>query len=487
MKFTINNFGAIKRESNICVNSKLNLFCGPNGTGKTYISYLLYGLGKLDPKSYINNSSCELLFKTNNLSLVPENESQEVKDKIERLSTKDNFNFIPQFKKTISFDIQMVSDIINQIINNYKKNSFHSLFGLGKHDVERLFDKTELNITLNKSFVDKFKEKYKGSITIDSNNKILVLKKEGDSSICLYLKNENESHSLYQSVGRNIIEFYWDTFVDFNTYLLPVERNSIYTFSKELSLKRQDTIDKIQDLFGDEESQNPFDLLNRRLTRYPMAVRDGLTVSEDLFNFSKVETEYVSFAEKLEKDILDGKVVITKENEIIFTSNKGAKKNAVPIQSSASLIKSLSGMVFYLKHLAQRGDMLIIDEPEMNLHPDHQRSIAKILVRLVNAGLKLTVSTHSDYIIREINNLIMLSSEKEEVKKIAEENGYGEDEKIKPNDIKVNYFYFDTKTMAKVKPLEVTSEGFDIDSIDRTIEELNDTTDELLTALNGLD
>ena len=53
--------------------------------------------------------------------------------------------------------------------------------------------------------------------------------------------------------------------------------------------------------------------------------------------------------------------------------------------------------------------MIFIDEPELNLHPVNQRKIARILAKVANSGIKIIISTHSDYIVKEFNNLIMLS------------------------------------------------------------------------------
>lgn len=50
----------------------------------------------------------------------------------------------------------------------------------------------------------------------------------------------------------------------------------------------------------------------------------------------------------------------------------------------------------------------MIDEPELNLHPSNQRVIARFLAKLVNSGIRVIVSTHSDYFVKEINSLIML-------------------------------------------------------------------------------
>ena len=51
----------------------------------------------------------------------------------------------------------------------------------------------------------------------------------------------------------------------------------------------------------------------------------------------------------------------------------------------------------------------MIDEPELNLHPANQRLMARLIARLVNSDLRVIASTHSDYLVREINSLIMLS------------------------------------------------------------------------------
>jgi predicted ATPase len=42
---------------------------------------------------------------------------------------------------------------------------------------------------------------------------------------------------------------------------------------------------------------------------------------------------------------------------------------------------------------------IFIDEPELNLHPENQRLITQVLANLVNIGIKVFITTHSDYII----------------------------------------------------------------------------------------
>ena len=50
MKIQVNILGAIK-EGTIDLSKKLNVFCGPNGTGKTYMAYAIYGLTRMENRS----------------------------------------------------------------------------------------------------------------------------------------------------------------------------------------------------------------------------------------------------------------------------------------------------------------------------------------------------------------------------------------------------------------------------------------------------
>ena len=79
----------------------------------------------------------------------------------------------------------------------------------------------------------------------------------------------------------------------------------------------------------------------------------------------------------------------------------------------------------------------MVDEPELNLHPANQRRIARLFARLVNLGVKVFITTHSDYIVKELNTLIMLNHDKPHLKRIAEENGYRQSELIRSDQVKV--------------------------------------------------
>ena len=79
------------------------------------------------------------------------------------------------------------------------------------------------------------------------------------------------------------------------------------------------------------------------------------------------------------------------------------------VHAASSIVKSLAGLEIYLANHAISGDYVVIDEPEMNAHPDGQLAIAEWLCMLANKGLRIIITTHSPYITDHINNLVKLA------------------------------------------------------------------------------
>ena len=156
---------------------------------------------------------------------------------------------------------------------------------------------------------------------------------------------------------------------------------------------------------------------------------------------------------------------------------------------TASVVKSLSSLVIYLKHIAKDNDLVIIDEPEINLHPDDQIILTRLFSKLINKGFRLLISTHSDYVVREINNLIMLSNEK--MKDSATQFGYNINEYINSEDVDIHYFDYPKKLRGNkqvtIEKLKLDLGGFEIPSVNATIESQNNISEELFYKLKYSD
>lgn len=80
-----------------------------------------------------------------------------------------------------------------------------------------------------------------------------------------------------------------------------------------------------------------------------------------------------------------------------------------PMSRTSSMISELAPMLLTLKNMIGQDDHLTIDEPESSLHPEMQRIIASFLVDIVNHGIGIVLTTHSDFFLGELNNAIRSS------------------------------------------------------------------------------
>jgi ABC-type multidrug transport system ATPase subunit len=184
-------------------------------------------------------------------------------------------------------------------------------------------------------------------------------------------------------------------------------------------------------------------------------------------------------ADELEQNILKGKIRISKTGEVNYIPDHAPEQN-LGVHLTASLVKSLSNLVFYFRHLAKAGDYIIIDEPELNLHPDNQTLIARFLGRLINEGFKIITSTHSNYIIREINNLIMLTQPSEKTADLIKKYGYMTNQLINPTQI-AGYLFKNNHSCPQ--SIEITEMGLGIETIDQVVTELNKSSQEIYLSL----
>ncbi|MCY4225507.1 MAG: AAA family ATPase [Bacteroidetes bacterium] len=155
---------------------------------------------------------------------------------------------------------------------------------------------------------------------------------------------------------------------------------------------------------------------------------------------------------------------------------------------SSGVVRSMLDVSFYLRHIAKPGDLLMIDEPELYLHPENQRKFARLFALLTHFGIQVMITTHSDYFIREFNTLIMLHEDKPYLKRIADREGYSEEELLDKDKIRAyvaepdlsqsrgNGSRYHTFVEADIND----DEGIEARSFDKTIIKINEIQDAIL-------
>jgi|APTNR8051073442_1049403.scaffolds.fasta_scaffold00281_12 predicted ATPase len=451
MNIEIKELGYVKNVQ-LDLDKDLTILCGPNNTGKTYVAYAIYGL---------------MRFRSN----LPK--SKKIAEEIKNLLSKGQveLNVIDLLTENSSTYLDVIGEsYVKQISKVFASD-------------DKAFEKTKIKINLRdvSSLKDKIlSQEISQEIGIRNSISVKIVKEVNSPIInCLLIEKENKSNSSKHEIPTSILLDFisnriFDLCVDFifpKTYIAPAERIAINIFSKELSLKRNILVDKLLELKDVSKDDDPFDYITRRATRYPSPIRDSLEISEDLNNYKKNISKFEYFANEIEQEILKGQVLISKDGDVQFKPDK-AKSLKLPIHLTASVVKSLSNLVIYFRHLATPGDFIIIDEPELNLHPDNQIIIAKIIAKIVNKGFKVLISTHSDYIIRELNNLIMMKNKPDFSKKYD----YSPDVLLAHSRVGAVLFHYNAR---KCINLEVNETGFEVETIDNVINELNERAQDL--------
>ena len=457
MKIEIKNLGAVK-SATIDISKKLNLFCGPNGTGKTYVAYAIYDIFRSD-------------FHIGTNEIFDNIVEELVKNKSVRYEL--NFDVINQYRKEI------VSSFINDL---------DTLFGIGIDVTKQILGEVDLKfVEDNESLNDYIVRSNFEIIEPFGKIKIKISKEKETKYVFLELLD-----SPMPNIDIDRLRFFlYSRLVSIlakypisSTFILPVERNSIYTFSKELSIRKQEAVDYFHAMTSKKKKETVIDMLLSNTKRYPLPIKDGLLIADDLAEKKKSKSPFFDFAEEIENSLLNGKLEIDNDGEIKFKPNKSPKKS-LPIHMTASIVKSLSSLVVYLKYIAEPNDLIIIDEPEINLHPDNQIILTRLFAKLINKGFRFIISTHSDYIIREFNNLVMLSDNR--LEKEAERFGYSKDEYIKQEDMEVLYFNYPDKKKGNkqvtVETLPIDEAGFEVPSINEVINAQNDIAEQLFYKL----
>jgi len=245
--------------------------------------------------------------------------------------------------------------------------------------------------------------------------------------------------------------------------IFPVERIATTIFARELLIRRFEMLDEDRT----DASGEPTSMLRPTIGRYPLPIRHSLRIAADLAAYSREESPFKDLADELEGSVLQGRFALSEHGDMLFVPSASPQRS-LGLHQSASVVKSLSAIVFYLRHLAQRNDHIIIDEPELNLHPDNQRKVARVLARAANRGIKIMMSTHSDYLIGEFNNLLMLGRDTPQAAAVGRELGYDAASVLKPADVGV-YLVQD----GLCQPVEVRETGFELKTFEDAFHSMN--------------
>lgn len=462
MKFHFESLGLLD-EADLEL-ADLTLICGENNTGKTYATYAVYG--------FLRSWRSILRF------VLADEISALLKD-----SSQYRLDLAAMFDGKVD----------------------HYLELMGKAYVRglpRAFA-TESNVFENTLCVisacntsDLFSQGYQRTVQAGASGKVLAtLKKEAGSAMLDVLVADVDV--LMQPFG-GLDDFIADAIADIvfaphlpRVHIASAERTGAAIFRKELDMARTRMLKAIQQIDSKELKRNPFKVLQEIEADYAWPVEDNVDFVRQLEDIDKRTGELAKANPELLTafdGIIGGSYKVVKQ-QLVFQA-KGAGKQRFTMNESSSCIRALLDVGFYLRCKAKAGDLFMIDEPELNLHPKNQRAFARLVARMVNAGIKVFITTHSDYLVKELNTLIMLNQRTEHTRAVQQQYKYDDAELL--DSAKIRLYMTSTaskalpgaKRSSKIRMLKLANiysdRGIEVETFDDTIETMNSIQSEIL-------
>ena len=451
MKFRFKNLGPIKQAD--LELGDLTIIAGRNNTGKTYLAYALYGFLKHLKTSWRTSSEIHRVKQPVNItSLIS---AAAVDGHVEKPVRRD------QLEQHWSAFATAVARLFTESGLSQVFSSQSKLEGASVELRSGLQEHLEpVNIRLPSG------EHFRVSLR---NDRIVM-------SVEVPEEQPINVHRTRFILSSMYVRFLFPE-LGIEPVVLTSERFGISLFYRELDFTKNSLVDFLQKM-NEETKRNdsdPFLIIERTTSRYASPVKDNIDYTRSIPDLRSQKSELSEHKLPTELRRMTGAYYKNSGDSISLTSTaRGAHRFSIPLHLASSSARGLSDLYFFLQHVATRNHLLIIDEPESHLDTHNQILMARLLARCVHAGLKVLITTHSDYLVKELNNLLMLSRNFDGKEDLLKKLKYDPVDALDPSQIRAYVAENGTLTACSIDKY-----GMDMPNFDRTIDDINSVTNDI--------
>ncbi len=399
----------------------LTVFVGPSNTGKSYLAILVYALHRFFSGGGRYGRGFPLFWGVENKKIVYKGME----------SLVDVFQSLEDGKeKSKETEILLSPSLIEVLQSGARRNGaslageISRCFGVGGIDslirrqgapkkaqilIRRNISshpepmEHSLTLTENSQFQMRFPENLRLAVDLETNYRErhfisqLISEKKKD-----LVKNDFMIYELLEFLGRMISPATLGP-LHFPAYYLPADRTGIMHAHNVV----------VTALISSASSAGL-----RPAARMPMLSGVLADFMEQLIEIDSMDVhrnQAIDQGENIEKHILGGSVGIQREsynNYPRFVYRPEYWQDDLALANASSMVSELAPVVLYLRHIVKPGNVLIVEEPESHLHPAMQVEFMRQLSALVNAGIRVIVTTHSEWLLEELANIVQRSESK---------------------------------------------------------------------------
>lgn len=418
-KIHVRNLGRIE-EATIEL-APLTLFLGKNNTGKSYLATVMWAIGNLE----------SLLRREFAVAARP----KWVKSFFENVGDKPR-------NLTITHDhLQETVEYINRVLEHEASAWLAYLFAFDGFPQAKLWIEPsqeqlpEVKVSLTK---DDNKETFTVSVSAES----FLLR----SAMPVVLLKDHGSAHLLNTLIR--LAAFGERPPKGNYIYIPAARTG-------LMLAFPAYMSEVIERFSTEAASGP----SLKLNRANLEFLQYLVFSQS----NHGDNASSRLANWLERQILHGEIVVKRDQGLpSFSYKADGTQQDFPLHATSSMVTELAPFLITLRRRGIIGT-LVFEEPEAHLHLSAQRVMAQALVRLVNLGTSVLLTSHSDTFVQELNNLIQMKGSNEKERLIAQ-FGYASEDLLDLTQV-MGYEFVDSGSKTEVVPLKLTAQGFVVPSL----------------------
>lgn len=430
MKLIIKNLGPIKNNTQaIDLSKDFFVFVGQNNSGKSYVSQLLWAIFNQDIIHKFARTNVEIIDN----QIVENINNIEVTHELLAVILNKYSLFLQEETKKEIFNIGKNSQILNNIVIAFD----YEISELREQEIKVIVNiQDDEENTLEYEFIEVKKDQ--------GDLKYKFIDKQLPESIKERIPKRSLDRDLLNQKKFLVIATIIKTMLKHNheTFFLPASRiffPTFYRYIYEVDRKRREQdVKKLVDLLENPRKKGNIQLSDfQELDVFKRKYTEPMNkVFENLFslNFEEninIEGHYINLVKQLQ-EILGGEIKLVSLEGIgliEFYFKMDSVDEPLPMYLASSSVNQLTPLYLYLKYwAAEKDNFLMIDEPEVNLHPENQIKLINILIQFIQiqTGNKVLITTHSSMLANAINNYIYLDVLKSQhgvnVKKIIEEN-----------------------------------------------------------------
>ena len=410
LQYNLENIGNIDKAS-ITI-KPLTIIAGENSKGKTFATKSLYTILNSVYQNHILNELTKTFYMLNS-------SFEDIKNELSQpaLVDLDFQNRYELFTKRIKFFLEeLVTYNITEQYEFIQKNKkiFYTLDELSK-----VYFNKRKKIRKFLKFVDEIEQflfhmQQLISIVEDIDKTIIDninmsletgFKKNYQITQLKSLINRNQEKPLKLDIkGIGNIEINQKSIIDFSFQQKGIQEvqnvSNIIFFDSPVYIKIRKALERknfLDDFMSNGDS--------KYLKGYPEYI-------EQLYRY--VDKEYIDIpdfnliSQEIQEKIL-GKLDVSKNGDITYSDNQG---NRIPLSLTAMGISNVGLIDLLLRNnIINNGSFLIMDEPEVHLHPEWQVFLAEILYKISKAGANIIIATHSLDFLKAFENILKEENE----------------------------------------------------------------------------